>query len=365
VSEAKKPTVSVALATFDGARFLREQLDSDNVLATARRIAVGVPAHRTTPDPAAAPTLGSLTSEPLVTVLTPARNAERYIEETIQSLRSQSYPRIEHIVLSSGSTDRTEEIAAAHAPFVRLVTDPLQGQAEKFNRGLELARGEIIGWLSADDLYLPGATSHAVAELTADSSLAMVYADYVEIDERGERLRELHCVEFDLDVQLNVRNLVSQPTVFMRTEALRALGGLDTSYRHAQDYELWIRMGERYRIRHVPEYWAAYRRHPQQESVLDVERIGKEIRHASRAHGGRMLSEIGYSHVRWMRVARMVRRGEWSRLLDGARHRLLRTPPAPEGRAPAVGTEAARPGCPAPRPPYATANHTDESNSTH
>jgi glycosyltransferase involved in cell wall biosynthesis len=259
---------------------------------------------------------------PLVSVITPALDAERYIEATIQSVRSQSYPRIEHIVLTAGSTDRTAEIVASHTPPIRLVRNGAKEQSPKINEGLRVARGPIVGWLNADDLYLPDAVSRAVSELTSNPSLAMVCADYVEIDERGDWIRHMPCPDFDLEALLNVGNLVAQPTVFMRTDAARAVGGVDLAYRYVPDYELWIRMGLRYPVKHVSEYWAAYRRHPDQMTSVHGDGFGAEMRRASRKNGGRFFCELGFTYSRPLRIARRISRGDWRALAAAAQRRL-------------------------------------------
>ena len=97
-----------------------------------------------------------------MTIVTPSLNTGRFIERTIRGVLDQTYPgTIEHIVLDSGSTDETPEILARY-PSVRVVRPAPDGVTEKVNLGFELAQGDVLGWVNADDFYLPHAVARAV-----------------------------------------------------------------------------------------------------------------------------------------------------------------------------------------------------------
>lgn len=227
---------------------------------------------------------------PLVSVVTPSLNQGGYIEEAIASVLEQDYPRVEHIVIDGGSTDGTLDVLRRY-PHLRWVSEPDAGQAAAINTGFRFARGDIYGWLNADDYYLPGAITAAV-ELMQASACGLVHGGWRRVDEHGNVLRDVSPIPFDYARQLDEVNAVCQPGSFFPREAYWAVGGVDESYRYAMDYELWLKLGERFAVRHVDRLQAAYRYHGRSKSIAEYEAFGPETIRASRAHGGRFLSPM-------------------------------------------------------------------------
>lgn len=228
-----------------------------------------------------------LPASPLVSVVTPSFNQAAYIEETIRSVREQEYPRIEHVVVDGGSTDGTPEILAAHAEL-RWLSEPDDGQADALAKGFRLAGGDVLAWLNSDDLYLPGTVSKAVEALQS-SGAAMVYANMVEIDATGHEVGRQKARRFNLDRLLNIGNSIPQPTVFLRRDAFEAVGGIDRRYHFAMDYDLWIRVGRRFPVHYVDDFWACFRLHEESKTVAREREFWREVREISRRHGGRLL----------------------------------------------------------------------------
>src|SRR5947199_5227950 len=99
----------------------------------------------------------------LVSIVTPSLNAAPFIEQTIESVLSQDYPHIEYTVMDGGSTDGTLEILERYRGRLQYTVQKDAGTAEAVNRGFLRSRGAVFAWLSADDVYLPGAVRLAAA----------------------------------------------------------------------------------------------------------------------------------------------------------------------------------------------------------
>jgi glycosyltransferase involved in cell wall biosynthesis len=205
--------------------------------------------------------------EPLVSIITPSFNQARFLEQALQSVLGQGYPRLEYLVVDGGSTDGSLEILRRYRDRLSgWTSEPDQGQADAINKGLRRARGEIVAWLNSDDAYLPGALVDAVAVLEGDPSLGMVYADGLMVDSDLHLLDRHRYPEVDV-VDLLSFEVILQPTVFMRREAVVDLGYLNPSYHLILDHEFWVRMAARYPVRHIPEYWAIERTHTEAKTI--------------------------------------------------------------------------------------------------
>lgn len=227
---------------------------------------------------------------PLVSIVTPSLDQGRYIEEAIVSVLEQDYPRVEHIVVDGGSTDDSVSILRRH-PHLRWASEPDAGQAAAINKGFRLAVGDVYSWLNADDYLLPGAISAAVAVLL-ETGCALVHGGWRQIHEDGTPSRDVAAVPFDQIRQLEIANRVCQPGAFFTRAAYWEVGGVEERYRYAMDYELWLKLGARFEVRHVDRVQAAYRYHARSKSVASYGAFGPETVRASRAHGGRRFSQI-------------------------------------------------------------------------
>lgn len=264
-----------------------------------------------------------------MSVVTPSLNQQRFIEETIRSVREQDYPAVEHIVVDGGSTDGTGEVLRRY-PHLRWISEPDRGQADAVNKGFRMAGGDILAWLNADDVYLPGAVSAAVAEL-AGTGCGLVYGGWRQIDEDGSFLRDIPPEPFDYRELLEVRNMIAQPATFFTREAFEAVGGLDPDYHYAMDYDLWLKIAARFEVRTVPQVLAAFRRHAGSKSGAEAERFWPEVRRISRRHGGRFVSDMYVREQarrrpqlgRVLKGYRIIAERRYRELLDRAR-RLVR-----------------------------------------
>lgn len=183
----------------------------------------------------------TMNNSPLVSVITPCFNASRFIVETIESVCNQNYSNIEHIVMDGGSDDGTQQLLACF-PKLIWVSEPDCGQSDALNKGFQRSKGEIIGWLNADDTYWSDAVSIAVHFLQENPEIDIVYSDVQVVDDVGKFIGISKSQPFDLSTLIGT-NYIRQPTVFMRRSVIDKLKGVDESLHYVMDYEFWLRAG--------------------------------------------------------------------------------------------------------------------------
>ena len=231
--------------------------------------------------------------EPLVTIVTPSFNSGRFIEQAIQSVLQQDYPRIEYLVVDGGSTDQTLAILGHEKRAVRFISASDWGTADAVSRGFGMTNGSILAWLNADDYYLPGAVSAAVESLEADPDAGAVYADALWVDETGNVLGAYPSVRPYDPAMWSKECAICQPTCFFRRSAYEAVGGLDITLNTVFDYDLWIRMARSYRFDSIPVYAAASRMHSENLSLSRRDLVFQESMRLLKRH-------YGYVPLNWI-----------------------------------------------------------------
>jgi len=215
------------------------------------------------------------TSEPEVTIVTPCLNAARFLEQTILSVLDQDYPRIEYVVMDGGSTDGTIEILRKYGHALHWESAPDRGTADAINRGFARGKGEILGFLNADDLYRPGAVSAAVRLLRENSGAAGVYGDAWWIDEDGARIAPYPVRDFDRAL-LEQECFICQPASFFRREAFESTGGLDPDLQLTFDYDFWLRLTRTFPLRRIDAILAESRMHHANKTLSQRDSLFRE-----------------------------------------------------------------------------------------
>lgn len=200
---------------------------------------------------------GPVRPSPLVSIVTPTLQRRVLLERTLRSVQSQTYQPIEHIVVDGGSTDGTVELLAEYAKSynLRWVSEPDRGMYDAINKGMRMARGEILAYLNSDDAYLPWAVEVAVSRLTRKRSAAVVYGDLIRIDELHGGVIPLFAVPFSSRWTPWFGSLM-QPSTFWRREVFETLGGFDIDLRFVADADFWFRAGNRFEFDRVSEFLA-------------------------------------------------------------------------------------------------------------
>ena len=200
-----------------------------------------------------------------VSIITPSLNQGRFIGETLQSVKDQDYPGIEHIVIDGGSTDGTIDTLRRYEGVYNLAwtSEPDGGQAHAINKGFRKAGGDVLAYLDSDDLYLPGTVSMVVGFLDAHRDVDCVYGDIVHIDESGGRLNTVKSIPFQFETLLYGGSLIAEPSFFFRRRVLEEAGYLDESLSYQMDYEFFLRAASRkMKFANIPAVLALFRLHP-------------------------------------------------------------------------------------------------------
>lgn len=212
-----------------------------------------------------------MSESPLVSIVIPAYNYARYLEEAIESILSQDYPNIELIVLDDGSTDDTREVLAKYNGRFYWETHGNMGQAATLNKGWGMSGGEILAYLSPDDVLLPGAVRTSVQRLSENPNVILTYCDYDLIDARSRPVRRVNAPDFDYR-EMVVRYVCPPgPGAFFRRSAAEAAGGWDGSFRLSPDYDYWLRLGLQGEFLRIPEVLAGFRIHGASQSFAAVD----------------------------------------------------------------------------------------------
>ena len=187
-----------------------------------------------------------------LSIVTPSFNGRRFLEETSRSILSQQGDfDLEWVVVDGGSTDGTLDLLRTfdHDPRVRWVSEPDRGQSHAINKGLALARGDVVAWLNTDDLYTPGALSAVADAFARNPSARWLVGRYEIIDDAGRSIRPSVVRYKERSLRryayrkLLRENFISQPAVFWRRPFGEKVGPLDESLHYTMDYDLWLRMG--------------------------------------------------------------------------------------------------------------------------
>jgi glycosyltransferase involved in cell wall biosynthesis len=206
--------------------------------------------------------------EPLVSIITPSFNQGLFIEEAILCVKDQNYPNIEHLIIDGGSTDGTLDVIRRYEGVynLRWVSEPDEGQADALNKGFKLARGEVLGWLNADDTYQPGAVRSAVTWLQSHPAVDLVYGHSNYIDESGEILHTNTTPRFSLE-KLLWSNIIPQAAMFFRGRIVEEIGGVKPHLHYVMDWEFVLRIARNYKVQRVPVVWGNFRITPGTKSV--------------------------------------------------------------------------------------------------
>ena len=212
---------------------------------------------------------------PLLSIITPTYHQVDFIERTIRSIHEQKVDcEFEHIVIDGGSMDGTVELLKTYGDRITWISEPDQGQSDALNKGISMAKGEIIGWLNSDDLYLPGTMQKVVDYFGANPNCHWLYGNCKIINDQDQEFRKWITIYKNLLARkfyfpvLLLENFICQPSVFFRREAIEAVGPVALNRPLAMDYDLWLRMAKYSKPGVIRDYLACFRVHADAKSTV-------------------------------------------------------------------------------------------------
>lgn len=234
--------------------------------------------------------------KPLVSIVIPVFNAERFLEKTISSVQRQTYENQETIIVNDGSTDSSVQIASKYArcdPRIKVITQTNGGVASARNCGLQNASGEYVAFLDADDLWHPTKIERQIEVLLASTNSTgrgSIYAlhRYIDGQDRVTASGRFWSSAGDVAAHLVTLRTGSGSGILTRRELALAVGGYDTTYRDmsasgAEDLDFELKLAARFPMFVVSEYLIGYRSYRGSMSSDDA-RMARALRAVINKH---------------------------------------------------------------------------------
>jgi L-malate glycosyltransferase len=223
---------------------------------------------------------------PKVSVVMPVHNGERFLSEAVQSILDQTFRDFEFVIIDDGSTDQSAEILERYQQLdarISVYHQSNRGIAQSLNRGCQLAKGELIARMDADDVSLPHRFAKQVSFLDANPTCSVVATRIVLIDYRGnaighwpDDMKTTNAAE--IRNQLVISNCVAHPTVMMRASIVREYRYVERKL-YSEDYELWLRLtSDQKIIDKINEPLLRYRTHRLSLTTISNQTIGPDTK---------------------------------------------------------------------------------------
>lgn len=245
---------------------------------------------------------------PLVSIVTVVYNGEKHIERTIRSVIEQSYHPAEYVVVDGGSTDGTLDILAKYDDRIDYwISEPDKGISDAMNKGILLSAGELIAHLHADDFFTdPSVVSTVCSEYLRNPGALWLTGGIKIVDKEGNLRQEIKARKYSYP-KLIRGNILLHPATFVTRQAFEKVGGFDTGYRYAMDYDLWLRLGAVADPVVLDLQVACFRAHDESRSIAGSERAYEESWRIRKKHLQGHPGKIFGHYLYYMFCKRFVR----------------------------------------------------------
>ncbi len=220
-----------------------------------------------------------------ISVIIPSFNQGGFLSEAIESAVSQGWGEVELLVVDGGSADETLEVIAAHGRNLTWwVSESDRGQGDAINKGLARATGDLVAFIGADDVFLPGAFEDAARRFERNPGCGAVVGGFVRIDENSRVISDPVPARYpwqgptDLMIAEPGSWRLHQVSTFFSKQALVQVGCfVDGSLRYVLDRELLNRVCRCYPVVTSGKVYAAFRHHPASKSTAEILPFSREL----------------------------------------------------------------------------------------
>ncbi|CAN2171027.1 WcaA Glycosyltransferases involved in cell wall biogenesis [Candidatus Nanopelagicaceae bacterium] len=210
-----------------------------------------------------------MTSEILLSIITPVFNGQKYIADTIDSvLRVETSIPFEYIIVDDGSTDDSAKIVREYGAKVRYIYQVNQGEAAAVNEGIRNSSGKYCMVVSDDDpVFKSELFAKSVLFLEENPSIVATYPDWRVIDEFGDEIEKRTTREFSIRELAGLFNCLPGPGACFRKDAAVRIGGRSSKYKYVTDYDFWLRLSETGDFARLQGFMAQWRIHNESTSI--------------------------------------------------------------------------------------------------
>lgn len=219
-------------------------------------------------------------SKPVISVVMAVYNGQSFLQEALDSIRVQTFTNYEFLIVNDGSTDETESILERYRRSdqrIKVFNNIHRGLVAALNFGCQLAKGEYIARMDADDISVPDRFESQIDYLSQNRRVAvlggrrrLIWKDSTPLYQ-DDRYGSEPLSDIEIKTALKSYNCMAHYTVMMRTRSFHEVGGYRAAFLDAEDYDLWLRMSEKYEIANLPKVLAYYRLHGNQVSIRKAE----------------------------------------------------------------------------------------------
>jgi glycosyltransferase involved in cell wall biosynthesis len=263
--------------------------------------------------------------KPKISIITPSFNMGKYIGENIQSVLEQSYKNFEHIIVDGGSSDDTVDILKKH-DHVKWISEPDDGQSDAYNKAIQMAKGDLILCLNADDYLLNEKVfENVIREINKCNYVCFsaFMGNIFVCDSNRNKISMMNNRnrDYSFDDLLNKLPVVIHPGTFFKTDTLKQVGGFTEDVHYIMDYDIFLKCAKVKPIHSIRVNISALRRHDNSKGMSkDSWKFSYEFLKVRKNHGGSFFNKmnlqplkilmykfvLGFKFVNWAKQNRTI-----------------------------------------------------------